>query len=109
MSTRASCLLAKKRSFSFLRWLATPVSRVATILVRRPFLSWNNLWWLSVVSFAALLSLVNTDGLSLDVVRLAEGVVSSLNEAVILGEGEVLGWCLRCANCNVSPDFVLVK
>ena len=89
--------------------MATPVSSVVTILVRRSLLSWNNLWWLSEVSFASLLSLVSIDGLSLDVARLAEGVVSPLKEAVILGEGDVLGWCLRCAKCNVSPDFVLVK
>ena len=43
-----------------------------------------------MVSFAVLLSLVSTDGLSLDVVRLAEGVVRSLNGAVILGEGDGL-------------------
>ena len=62
-----------------------------------------------MVSFAAFLSLASTDGLSLDVVLLAEGVVSSLNGAVILGKGDGLGWCLRCAKCNMSPDFVLAK
>ena len=57
------------------------------------------------MSFAALLSLVSTDGLSLDVALLVEGVVRSLTGAVILGEGDGL----RCAKCDVSPDFVLVK
>ena len=61
------------------------------------------------MSFAVLLSLVSTDGLSLDVALLAEGVVCSLNGAVILGEGDGLAGCLRCANCDVSPDFVLLK
>ena len=42
------------------------------------------------MSFAALLSLVSTDGLSVDVALLAEGEVHSLNGAVMLGEGDVL-------------------
>ena len=44
-----------------------------------------------MVSFAVLQSLVSNDGLSLDVVRLTEGVVSSPNGVVIFGEGDGLG------------------
>ena len=62
-----------------------------------------------MLSLAALLSLVNADGLSLDDCLLADGVLSSLNGAVMLGAGDGLGLYLGCINCNEYPDVVLVK
>ena len=62
-----------------------------------------------MVSFAAFLSLANVDGLSLDVGLLAEGVLASLNGAVMLGVGDGLGLYLGRVKCNEPPDIVLVK
>ena len=62
-----------------------------------------------MVSLAALLSLVNVDGLSLDNCLLAEGVPVLLNGVVMLGAGNGLGQYLVCVNCGESPDVVLVK